>query len=376
MNTIVIGPNHNNTLGLIWSLGEAGHIITLLLYKADNNYVSKSKYVSKVIFIDHDDDIVKLIKQISADFDKKPAVFVSNDKDATVLNDHASELMPYCYFEGNHFGGNINIYRNKDYGNQLARECGLNTPKNIAIDAPGQLNEISLNYPIVIKANNSVHGGKLAMKRCNSEQMAFDFINNLPEDYFPLQVQEYIEKEYEIMLLGCSLNGGDKLICPIANKKIRHYPHPMGLGSYSESVEVRLNEDLKSLASKVACYMRAIRYTGLFSAEFLYSKGVYYFLEINLRNDGTSWLSTCSGYNLPDMLCRSYLGEEVSADDGQFKKMYYMNIMADIHYARKEVGIINWIKLFNKGTCYSHYNKQDRKPFWHYMKEIVMGHLK
>ena len=34
MNTIVLGTNHYNTLGLLWSLGEAGHKITLLIYES------------------------------------------------------------------------------------------------------------------------------------------------------------------------------------------------------------------------------------------------------------------------------------------------------------------------------------------------------
>ena len=47
MNTIVLGDNHNNTLGLIWSLYEGGHKVTLFLYNEKNNYLSKSTYVDK-----------------------------------------------------------------------------------------------------------------------------------------------------------------------------------------------------------------------------------------------------------------------------------------------------------------------------------------
>ena len=47
METIILGTNHNNTLALIWSLGQEGYDITLLLYKAKFNYVNKSKYIKK-----------------------------------------------------------------------------------------------------------------------------------------------------------------------------------------------------------------------------------------------------------------------------------------------------------------------------------------
>lgn len=377
MNTIVIGTNHNNTLGLIWSLGEAGHKVFLLLYKGENNYVATSKYITKTYFITHDDNIIEIIKSISASLDSKPMVFVSNDHDAAMINDYYSDLAPYAFFESAKNGGSVNKYRDKDIGNQLAEQCGFTLPKNHVIKTIEQFTEVDFSYPIVIKANNSIHGGKVAMKKCETEQDASDFLKAMPHDYFPLQVQEFIEKEYEIMLLGCSLEGGNNLICPVANRKIRQYPRPMGLGSYSESLAVRHQEALSGLKSKIAKYMQCIEYTGLFSAEFLYSKGEYYFLEINLRNDGTSWLSTCSGYNLPDMVCRSFMGEKVVEVEGTFKPMHYMNIMADIHYVRwKEIGFFKWIKQFNKNTCYSHYNKKDRRPFLNYLTDILKGHVR
>ena len=162
------------------------------------------------------------------------------------------------------------------------------------------------------------------------------------------------------------------MICPVANKKIRHYPVPMGLGSYSESIDVRQSDDLKLLANKVELYMRRIEYTGNFSAEFLFYKGKYYFMEVNLRNDGTSWLSTCSGFNLPDFVCRSFEEIDVCADNNVFKKKYFMNIMADLHHLRNgSVKLVDWIKQFNGQTCYSHFNKNDRRPFVRYLQTLI-----
>lgn len=372
MNTIVLGDNHNNTLGLVWSLGEAGHKITLLLYCGTNNYVSKSKYIDKTVLLNNGDNTLNVLKQVAGSMKEKPVVLVSNDTDATLLNDHYEELKDYCYFEGGRPDGSINLYRDKDEGEKLAQKCGFIIPQTVVITKPEELASVALPYPLFIKGNNSVHGGKSAMKKCDSQEVAEEFVNGLPQDYFPLQVQEFIEKEYELMLLGCSLYGGKKIICPVSNKKIRQYPKNTGGVSWSLSVEVAGSEELRQLASRVELYLQEIEYTGNFSAEFLYANGKFYFLEINLRNDGTSWLSTCSGFNLPDMVCRSFVDENVNADNCTFRQRHYMNIMWDIQYVRNgSVKLLQWLKQLNKNTCYSHYYKKDRKPFWMYIKPFI-----
>ena len=306
----------------------------------------------------------------------KPVVFVSNDLDATILNDNYDNLVDYCFFEGSP-SGNVNQYRNKSKGNALAHSCGFILPSNEIIMNAEDIHNINCKYPIVVKANNSIYGGKSVMKKCLNNREAFDFISTIAQKDFPLQIQEFIEKEYEIMLLGCSLYGGRKVICPIANRKIRHYPNPMGLGSYSESLAVYKSDELKKLVSKIEMYLNAIEYTGNFSAEFLYSKGHYYFLEINLRNDGTSYLSTKSGFNLPDLVCRSFINDNISIDIGVFKKMNYMNTMADVNYfINGSIGWKQWRRQFKENTCYSHYNNNDRLPFKYYIKNPILIILK
>ena len=372
MNTIILGINHNNTLGLIWSLGEAGHNITLLLHNSENNYVAKSRYISRIILLKHDDDVIEILQQVARGLSEKPVVFVSGDDDANLLNEHYAELSECCYFEGDGLDGRVNEYRNKDKGEQLAHKCGFEIPETVVVNKSDEIQSVKLKYPLFIKANNSINGGKAAMKKCDTISEATDFVKGLPESFFPLQVQEFIEKEYEIMLLGCSLYGGNRVICPVANKKIRQFPKNTGGVSWSLSIEVATHNELKPLVAKVTQYLKEINYTGNFSAEFLYSQGKYYFLEINLRNDGTSWLSTCSGYNLPDMVARSFERADVDSDSCVFRSVHYMNIAYDIHYLiNGAVKPLDWFRQLNQNTCYSHYNKNDKRPFFAYLKRYV-----
>ena len=57
MDTIVLGSNHHNTLGLVRSLGEAGHKVYLILIQSKCNYVNKSKYVSRCFLIDNLEEV-------------------------------------------------------------------------------------------------------------------------------------------------------------------------------------------------------------------------------------------------------------------------------------------------------------------------------
>ena len=128
------------------------------------------------------------------------------------------------------------------------------------------------------------------------------------------------------------------------------------------------------MRAKTALYLQELEYTGNFSIELLYANGRFYFLEINLRNDGISWLSTCSGYNLPDMVCRSFVDENVSADNCTFSQKHYMNILLDLNYVQDgSVKLWQWLKQFRHDTCYSIYNKNDKRPCLKYLRFFLMS---
>ncbi len=365
MNVIIWGANHNNTLGLVRSLGEANHHVCLLLYKSRINYVSKSKYVSELFYVNSNVPIVDQIICICQRLYSKPVVFTTSDDDAAYIIDHQKELLPYCFFEnGGMTSYNLNKYRDKDKECRLAIECGFSTPRTWLIESP-EGNDDIFPYPLLTKANNSINGGKSVLRIVNNLDELKHHLASIPAENYPIQIQEFIDKDYELMLLGCSLNGGETVLSPVAQRKIRFYPQINSKGSFSYSIDPSKDEKLIDLQKKVKTYLNTINYTGLFSAEFVYKYGTYYFLEINLRNDGTSYISTKSGYNLPNILCKFFEKGEFSCP-ACFKKCYYMVNMADIrHVFEGKLSLWAWWKDFRKTTCYSHYNKIDKKPyFW------------
>lgn len=364
MNVIVFGANHNNTLGLVRSLGEAGYHITLILIGNKKNYVDKSKYIRKCYYLNQDTDIVQLVKEIAANLSCKPVLLSAGDGEASLVDLYVEELSEFVIPEGGRKNDDINKYRDKKTSNALALEIGFDLPKTWIIDHPNTLPD-DITFPVFVKANNSIHGGKGVQSVCQNLEELKEKLISIPTEDFPIQTQEYIAKEYEIMLQGCSVDYGEKVVCEVANRKVRFYPHIYSAGSYSYSVQVEGNQELMRLRGLVANYLGHVGYNGLFSAEFLYCNSKFYFLEVNLRNDGTSYLSTACGYNLADIYCKYRNG--LSVLHGVYKPYKYLNLKADIHHViNRKVSVCKWIVQFFSAKCYSHFSWHDMKPYFYY----------
>ncbi|MBQ6751455.1 MAG: hypothetical protein IJR02_11925 [Bacteroidaceae bacterium] len=364
MTALVYGENHNNTLGLVRSLGEAGHQVILLLMRRKINYVDKSRYVNRTIYLDAKSNVISAIKKIASDIKEKPVLFTTGDGEASLVDSHFEELSEYVIPEGGYKNNDINRYRDKKVSNKLAAEIGFDLPHTWIVTNPN-FPPKDITFPVFVKANNSIHGGKSVQGIYKNREELNEWLSTLPKDDFPMQVQEYIDKDYEIMLQGCSINHGKKVISEVANRKVRFYPHIYSAGSYSYSVQVEGNKDLMYLRGLVTRYLENVGYSGLFSAEFLYSKGRYFFLEINFRNDGTAYLSTACGYNLSDIYCRSLKGKIIEKMD--YKQQSYMNMIADLHHIGKHISFSEWFKQFRNTHCFSHYNQRDITPYLFYL---------
>lgn len=370
MNTIVWGESHFNTLGLVQSLGKAGHRVTLLTDDIKGNFVCKSKYVKEIHLIQNYniiDQIVSIIRLQTF----KPFLFTCGDTQASFIDSNYETLSEICYLEGGLRNNDINYYRNKSNILRLASEVGFNLPKNWLITInrvlPGDI-----TFPVIVKADNSVRGNKTPQLTCNNAKILDRHLKQLGNEYFPVQVQEFIKKDYEIMIQGCSIGNGRQIIMPIANHKIRHFPTINDAGSYGHTVLVDGDQGLKLQCDLVLKLIKTIGYSGLFSVEFVVSRGKYYFLEVNFRNDGTSFLSTASGCNLPHILCQSTISP-ISNKDCKYKPVYYMNVIPDFQNIRNgRVNFFKWFAQFLKCNVYYYFSWQDIYPFLGYIKNKII----
>ncbi len=378
MDTIVLGSNHHNTLGLVRSLGEAGHNVYLILIKSKCNYVNKSKYVSRCFLIDNIEDVCQVVKNITEICKSKPVMLVAGDGEATYVNAHYKELNEYCYTEGAFNDGDVNVYHDKFRANELFVSENLSVPYTWTINDKNDIPE-DVRFPALMKASDSIRGGKGVLRKCeNREELEYE-LSRCDDSVFPLQLQEYLTKECEIIILGCSVYHGEKIFCPVAEKKIRFYPREYQMTAYTESFLVNSDEELTIIIEDIKQKIKGIGYEGLFSVELIRANGKYYFLETNFRNDGTGYLATVCGWNFPDVFCRSFVEpiEQITVDVNKYQPCHYVNVICDgLNGLHRRMSVVQWIKQWRNAKCYSHYSKKDRAPLFFALLALFKSVLK
>lgn len=153
---------------------------------------------------------------------------------------------------------------------------------------------LDLIFPCLIKPLVSCEGAKSDIRVCaNNDELQRDY-NSLNFTKNVL-IQTYIERDYEISILGCALTNGH-CILPAIEYKLTLYPKYVGLECLA-NIHPFTDETLRYLVENL---IAKIGYVGLFSIEMMHSStdNKFYFTEINLRNDGAQSFITKYGANL------------------------------------------------------------------------------
>lgn len=108
-----------------------------------------------------------------------------------------------------------------------------------------------------------------------------------------------------------------------------------------------------------------IGYEGIFSIEFIVSNGVAYFLEINMRNDGVSYIYSSAGINYPYASIKYCQDKSVDYLQGRtvVKDITAMQ-MADLNnLITGRINPITWINQLSECRCFFVFSLKDPKPF-------------
>ena len=356
-NAIVIGGNHHNTLGLIRSLGFKGvkpYLIVITDHKRP--YICCSKYIKQFKILSSANEIVSYLLEIKDTFTNKPVVFSCADFVTVELDSYKFLLDDYYHLPvGN---GNIIQVMNKDTMSKIATDCGIITPSNIFI------NDVSFcnNKKYIIKPLISIEGSKADIVIVRSREELDNYFSSGHCDN--VQIQEFIEKELEFQLIGCSLNRGEQVIITGASIILRQ-PENTNTGFLKYVGFDKFKFDGLHECEK---FIRAIGYSGLFSMEFIRDKdGKDYFMEINMRNDGNAICVTAAGINLPYIwYCFSLKSNEwIQEISNDIRDTIVMPEFDDfINVLKRKISIFQWIKDIYKTNCFMEYDKSDTKPFY------------
>lgn len=302
---VIIGHGYLSRLALIRSLGQASYdvIVIATMYGAVNTKKPldcHSKYVSYVHYCNAKDGegLTKLLLEHCV-FDGQKTVIIPDSDWAASIIDHNREvlsehfLFPYIKDKNTY----VADWMDKERQKKLAREIGLTAPHTTTLHIKDGVipNLGNIEYPCFTKALTTMGGGKQWFRRCNNEEELTKALTSFAKTGdADILVEDYIDIEKEFAVVG--LTDGDTVIIPGVIQFIENCKCHLGIARKGKILPVEGFEELIGLFKN---YVKATGFVGLFDIDFLFSKGKYYFCEMNFRYGGSGYAYTKSGINLP-----------------------------------------------------------------------------
>lgn len=357
---IVIGSNHHNTFSMVKSFGYVGYFVNVILFGCDSSYIAKSKYVKGVQYLKSPNDLIACLN--NKENDQNPILISCSDIVSQILDEHYDELIQQYHFFNCGEQGRLTPYLDKLLQTQLASQVGMDVPLSIIYEPGLQVN----SFPCLLKPLESINGGK-HIEICTSQEELEKKVKNFSSESSIL-LQSFIERESEIVIVGLSI--GKDVLIPGYIHKIREatggttYSKVLGL----ETLDKTLVDHCKELVS-------SMNYIGLFGIEFIKdNNGKYYFIEINLRNDATTYSFVKAGVNLPVMFADFCMGKEVSLS--AVKELYSVVDFRDLENAiHQHVSFRQWLREYNAAQCKYYKDKDDPEPYLTCLKTFLKSHL-
>lgn len=364
MDVVIIGNDHYNTYGIVRSLGENGinSDVILLNCSTKDSYVLRSRYIRNGYVCLSFDEVLNVLEGYKGP--QGLIICCSDEAEEFVVKhyDHLSKqfALPVCVTPHE----TIRLM-NKEVIGELARQYSITTPATWQV-IDRKIPE-GITYPCITKPITSTSGHKSDIVVCQNEKELRDVVKDEVRcsDYV---VQEYIKFEKEVSILGAVLTNGDVILSGCIDKL-----RTCMIGTTSFGVMVD-NNLLGDNIPKLEAMMKGTSYRGLFSAEFIVKDGTYYFLEVNFRNDGNTYVATASGQNLPLLYVNSYFGENALPAMKPNYPCYFMLDIEDFIALRiNHVSIRQWRKDLRRANACLVYNKKDVRPFKKKVRNTIVS---
>lgn len=366
-NRVIVACSQNfNGYGMLRSIGELGIKPTLLINRCNNPLIELSRFKGSIYFYDSVNQIPTLLLDNFFE-DAFPPVVICCDDAIQSACDLKYDMLKDKFILSHigHKQGEITRMMHKEIQMELASKCGITVPMTWLFHK-GEIVHDDVVYPCFAKTAISIEGTKADMRICNNKDELQSLVYT--KDYL---VQEYIKKDYEIIMWGTSLNEKIYFITGISHK-VRHLPVETGMTSFGFIEDFKNHPTLNISAVKE--FLKNLNYIGMFSIEMAVKDDKYYFLEINLRNDGLQHISTVAGANLPEIYIKSMLGMPVEIPEVKYPT-YYMGELTDCHHIGKGVSFKEWLRDFRRTDSFFIANWKDPLPFvselWTKVKDTI-----
>lgn len=348
---------------MVRCFGETGHKVTLIVYGQTESYVARSVYVEESYITLTAFEALQELESICNKDEIKPVVITCPDEISSMMDIRYDDLKHKCIFFNAQEAGRITHFMDKQVQLELAEKCGFKVPKSQET-FPNSVEKTIITYPCFIKPKESIYGGKNLAKCDNKWQLDKALLKY--SNKHKILIQDYIKKGYEIVILGLSVNG--KLFLPGFVKKHREFR-----GGTTYSTVYPISELEYSLVDCCRKLLININYEGLWGIECIKNSTGYWFLELNLRNDATSYALSVAGVNLPYAYYKSMSGYDISEIvETPVRKVNAMVEFEDFNYVIKcKLSPCAWIKQLKQSECRYVYSEKDPEPYYQHKKDYL-----
>lgn len=357
---IVFGNSNYNTLGVVRGMCSKGVEVFLLLVSTSHfNTVILSKGVKEYKRVDDEEKGVAFLLD-KKDAWKDAVILPTSDKAESALDMNFDKLFLYYRFPHAKKQGMVNSLMDKCLQLKLAANAGLHVPVTVRYRKGSPLPE-GIAYPCIAKPQNSTTGQKGIMHICRDkvELLQTLEVSHHVDDFL---LQQYINKEYEVLLIGCRLPD-NRIWIPGVFKKERWY---LKGGDASYGIISTQLDEFFSQQTEVCTFIEKLNYYGPFSVEFGVMNGIPYFYEINLRNDGTSHYFHKAGIFIPYIHYLANVGKlkEVDLTVPRLCNYTFIDEFGDLVNLREtKLSFRQWWYDVCHASAYKYFQAGDLKPF-------------
>lgn len=352
---LLFGPDGSHALGVVRELGTANIQFELLLKGKSQNIATQSRYCQEYHeFSTYDKAINYAIEKYGNSCDKA-ILLAMGDLAAEVFDKRYNELSKMFYLSGTREQGLLTRIDDKTLMCAKAQEHGFSVPFTKEYRPGDGINDIP--FPCVIKPNIVNSRGEFKTKVLLN-QIEFENFSKLLSPKNTYVIQQYINKECDILIYGCRYKDGH---VDMAGSYYKDRWSDDGGGSHGYVI----GEVLGYCNPKgIETFLSDIDYVGPFSVEYGLQNDTAYFYEFNLRNDGTSHVFFhCGAWTLANWVA-DYANIQSDYPSKVEGKKYVINELLDkINIIYGVVSKEQWKKDYEQATAFYFYDENDLEPW-------------
>ena len=166
---LVVGGNHQNTLGVIQALGRKGvSSDVIIIGNESSSYVLSSKYILSGCICRDEASVVASIQDLLISTKQNFVAIACSDDAADILDRNFQNFQTSLIIPTVGERGTLHQWANKEKMSNTAMEVGLTIPVSWLIkdkEIP-----IDMLYPCIVKPITSIKNGKKGFAKCYNEE--------------------------------------------------------------------------------------------------------------------------------------------------------------------------------------------------------------